>query len=150
MSQFVNMLIDSLGLYEIIGDFFPEAKWQCCIFRMNTGADCGQIMVSNASWKRFVVDPGLSAAFRMDTRLWCWSGPDSGIFPRQKWETRQYMSTCKLYEASEMRCIKTSRSFVFSVVVLPFSGAIVHRITPSACGYSRAGAWVIPDPYIFC
>ena len=38
-----------LGLYEIIGDFFPEAKWQCCIFRMNTGADCGQIMVSNAS-----------------------------------------------------------------------------------------------------
>lgn len=20
-----------LGLYEVIGDFFPEAKWQCCI-----------------------------------------------------------------------------------------------------------------------
>ena len=33
------------------------------------GAGCGQITVSNASVKRFVAEPELSAAFRMGTRL---------------------------------------------------------------------------------
>ena len=37
---------------------------------------------SQTHWS-FVAEPGWSAAFRMGSRLWCWSEPGSGIFPRQ-------------------------------------------------------------------
>ena len=37
---------------------------------------------SQTHW-RFVAEPGWSAAFRMGSRLWCWSEPGSDIFPQQ-------------------------------------------------------------------
>ena len=80
----------------------------------------------------------------------CVNNATTGVHTPDKTKESAASVILRSHIKSEMRCTQTSRSFVFSVVVLQFSGAIVHRITPSACGYSRAGAWVIPDPYIFC